>query len=250
MFPKGVFIRDLDLIEEFYNKVPSRQKIIVKGICYTWEARGLDDFRHLRNKRYRTYSGVYYFGEFLLQGQTNMTGHSSTAEAVVKSREWFYMDIEPEAISASEFVEAAKIALNFRIVWFLPMLANLLALRPRAAQDPGILDQISGLFSGRLVEDKSAYTLLRSLKETAGALSDLNCPTVGNQYIIQRFATSSRTTGASRLLELNSAKSHYIRTSRRIVGLAFKEDAGEIMQLAAIALADKTYYGAFKQEAE
>uniref|UniRef100_A0A4E9EJI8 DUF7587 domain-containing protein n=1 Tax=Gibberella zeae TaxID=5518 RepID=A0A4E9EJI8_GIBZA len=273
MFPKGVFIRDLDLIEEFYDKVPNGQKIMVKGVYHTWEARGLDNFRHLRNKRHKTYSGVYYFGEFLSQGQTNMTGRSSTvtcdkiinndlftmlpqfqaeledskiqwAEAVVKSRESFYMDIEPEATSASEFVEAAKIALNFGTVWFLPVLANLLALRPRAAQDPGILDQISGLFSdesryslsskdtkivanenipevlqfGQIVHDinedyweESAHTLLRSLEETAGALSDSNRPTVGNQCrlrntnfkfldIVRRFATSSRTTGASRLL--------------------------------------------------
>ncbi|EMT68721.1 hypothetical protein FOC4_g10000300 [Fusarium odoratissimum] len=239
MFPKGVFIRDLDLIEEFYDKVPNGQQIMVKGVCHTWEARGLDNFRHLRNKRHKTYSGVYYFGEFLSQGQTNMTGRSSTvtcdkiinnalftmlpqfqaeledskiqwAEAVVKSRQSFYMDIGPEATSACEFVEAAKIALNFGTVWFLPVLANLLALRPRAAQDPGILDQISGLFSdgsryslsskdtkivanenipevlqfGKIVHDinedywdESAHTLLRSLEETAGALSDSNRPT-------------------------------------------------------------------------
>ncbi|KAI3571765.1 hypothetical protein IWW34DRAFT_824575 [Fusarium oxysporum f. sp. albedinis] len=260
MFPKGVFIRDLDLIEEFYDKVPNSQQIMVKGVYHTWEARGLDNFRHLRNKRHKTYSGVYYFGEFLSQGQTNMTGRSSTvtcdkiinndlftmlpqfqaeledskiqwAEAVVKSRQSFYMDIGPEATSACEFVEAAKIALNFGTVWFLPVLANLLALRPRAAQDPGILDQISGLFSDgsryslsskdtkivsnenipevmqfeKIVHDinedywdESAHTLLRSLEETAGALSDSNRPTFLD--IVRRFATSSRTTGASRLL--------------------------------------------------
>ncbi|KAF9763137.1 hypothetical protein IL306_003235 [Fusarium sp. DS 682] len=177
MFPKGVFIRDLDLIEEFYDKVPNGQLITVKGVYHTWKARGLDDFRHLRNKPHKTYSGVYYFGEFLSQGQTNIEGRSSTvtcdkivnnnlftmlpqfkveledsrrqwAEAVVKSRESFYTDIEPEATSDSDFLEATNIALKFGMLWFLPMLANLLALRPRAAQDPGILDQISNLFSG------------------------------------------------------------------------------------------------------
>ncbi|KAF4946586.1 hypothetical protein FGADI_11065 [Fusarium gaditjirri] len=253
MFPKGVFIRDLDLIEEFYDKVPSSQSIMVKRGCYTWEARGLDDFRHLRNKRHRTYSGVYYFGEFLSQGQVNITDRSSTvtcdkiinndlftmlpqlqveledskvqwADAVVKSRESFYMDIEPEATSASEFLAATKIALQFRNVWFLPVLANLLALRPRAAHDPGILDQISGLYSdelryslsskdtkivanenipevlqfGKIIHDinedywnESAHTLLRSMEETAD--------------IVRRFVTSSRTTGASRLLEVEKA---------------------------------------------
>ncbi|KAF5694424.1 hypothetical protein FDENT_1190 [Fusarium denticulatum] len=179
MFPRGVFIRDLDLIEEFYDKVPNGRRITVKGVRHTWGARGLDDFRNLRNKTHKTYPGVYYFGEFLSQGQTNITGRSSTvscdkiinnhlfamlpqfqveledskrqwAEAVVKSRELFYMDIESEATSASEFVEATNIALQFGKVWFLPVLANLLALRPRAARDRGILDQISGLFSGAL----------------------------------------------------------------------------------------------------
>lgn len=177
LFPKGVFIRDLDLIEEFYDKVPRGQKITVKGVRQTWEARGLGDFRHLRNKSHKIYSGVYYFGEFLSQGQINITDRSSAvtcdkiinnalftmlpqfqveledskvqwAEAVVESREPFYMDTKPGATSASEFVAATKIALQFRNVWFMPVLANLLALRPRAAQDPGILDQISGLYSG------------------------------------------------------------------------------------------------------
>ncbi|KAG4291581.1 hypothetical protein FPRO06_13802 [Fusarium proliferatum] len=177
MFPKGVFIRDLDLIEEFYDKVPRDQSIVVKGEEKTWEARGLGDFRHLRSKSHKTYSGVYYFGEFLSQGQINIKGRSSTvtcdkiinnalftmlpqfqlelegskvrwAEAVVESRESFYMGIEPEETSASEFVAATTLALQFRSVWFLPVLANLLALRPRAAQDPGILDRISGFYSG------------------------------------------------------------------------------------------------------
>jgi hypothetical protein len=59
--------------------------------------------------------------------------------------------------------------------------------------------------------DESAHTLLRSLEETAGALSDSNRPIVGSQCmlrntnfkfldIVRRFATSSRTTGASWLL--------------------------------------------------
>ncbi|KLO85024.1 uncharacterized protein LW93_5976 [Fusarium fujikuroi] len=265
MFPKGVFIRDLDLMEEFYDKVPRGQSIMVKGEGKTWEARGLGDFRHFRNKPHKTYSGVYYFGEFLSQGQINIIDRSSTvtcdkiinnalftllpqfqvelegskvrwAEAVVESRESFYMGIEPEETSASEFVAATTLALQFRSVWFLPVLANLLALRPRAAQDPGILDRISGFYSdelryslsskdikivanktipevlqfGKIVHDineafwgESAHNLLRSVEETAG--------------IIRRFVTSSGTTGTSRLLgKSNPAGDLYTIEGKRL----------------------------------
>ncbi|EXL74444.1 hypothetical protein FOPG_10471 [Fusarium oxysporum f. sp. conglutinans race 2 54008] len=243
MFPKGVFIQDLDLIEEFYDKVPYSQQITVSGLPHTWEARGLGDFRNLRNKQHKTHSGVYYFGEFLSQGQTNIEGRSSTvtcdkiinndlfamlpqfkdeledsrkrwADAVVESRESFYMNNEPKATSGSEFSAAVKIALHFGTVWFMPVLVHLLALRPRASQDPGILDRISGLFSdewryslsskdtnivanenipevfqvGKIVHDineaywdDSAHDLLRSMEETLGALCDTNRPTIGNQ---------------------------------------------------------------------
>jgi hypothetical protein len=58
------------------------------------------------------------------------------------------MDVEPESTSAAEFTEARKIASKLGGVWVLTMLANLLALRLRTAEDRGILDRISNLFSG------------------------------------------------------------------------------------------------------
>lgn len=152
LFPNGVFIKDLDLIEEFHDK-----------------HRGLSNLRKLRNTK-------YYFGEYLSQGQTNVYGRSCTvscdkiinnhlfammhqfkvdiegetslwANAVVKAREPFYI-MEQEAIDNSEFSGAMAIASEFGTRWSLPMLANLLALSPRTARDPANIGFILELFSG------------------------------------------------------------------------------------------------------
>ncbi|KAG9253092.1 uncharacterized protein F5Z01DRAFT_174232 [Emericellopsis atlantica] len=171
MFPKGVFIRDLDLMEEFHDKVPNGQE------------RGLQNYLNLRTKRYSPNSGAYYFGEFLSQGQTNIKtkGRSSTvtcdkivkdelftilpqfrvemerdskearlAKAVMECRKPFYVDTEREPTRASDVGKAMTIASRFGTEWSLPVLANLLALRPRRAHDPGILGPISTLFPNEL----------------------------------------------------------------------------------------------------
>ncbi|KAK0767088.1 hypothetical protein N5P37_000821 [Trichoderma harzianum] len=158
LFPNGVFMEDLDLIEKFIDK----------GHAYNWGNRGLDNLGQLRNKQHQTYSGVYYFGEYLSQGQTNIEGRSCTvtcdkiinsklfafmpqfedelkdetplrwANAVIELRQPFYIKKQKE-MKDSDFSNATTIALEFDTAWFLPMLANLLALNPRTARDPRII---------------------------------------------------------------------------------------------------------------
>ncbi|PON28101.1 hypothetical protein TGAM01_v203238, partial [Trichoderma gamsii] len=152
LFPNGVFIKDIDLIEEFHDM-----------------HRGLSNLRKMRNTK-------YYFGEYLSQGQTNVSGRSCTvscdkiinnhlfamvhqfkvdiedetalwANAIVKSREPFYI-MEQEVIDNSEFSGAMAIASEFGTRWSLPVLANLLALSPRTARDPANIGFILKLFSG------------------------------------------------------------------------------------------------------
>lgn len=156
LLPNGVFIKDLDLIEEFHDKIPD-------------SSRGLGNLRKMRNTK-------YYFGEYLSQGQTKIKGRSCSvpcdkiinnhlfammhqfkvdiegqfslwANAVIKSREPFYIT-EQEVMDNSEFSEAMAIALEFDTKWVLPMLANLLALSPRTARDPATIGLILKQFSG------------------------------------------------------------------------------------------------------
>ncbi|UKZ96146.1 uncharacterized protein TrAFT101_010946 [Trichoderma asperellum] len=175
-FPSGVFIKDLDLIEEFQDKVTDDHVIWYKNKRRYWKNIGLSNIRQLRNRKHEEYSGIYYFGEYLSQGQTKINGRSCTvpcdkvinnhlfammpnfkvemeseaqlwAKAVIKFREPSPSKImEQEAIDNSEFFEAKAIALEFGTKWFLPMLANLLALSPRTA-NPANIRLISKLFS-------------------------------------------------------------------------------------------------------
>lgn len=176
LFPNGVFMKDLDLIEKFRDKVPDHYPIIDKGRQYDWKDRGLNNFRELRNKQHKDYLGVFYFGEYLSQGQTSIEGRSYTvpcdriingnlfafmpqfkdeiedrtqfwANTVIKLRQPFYIT-KQEEMDDSDFSEAMIIALEFDAAWFLPMLANLLALSPRTARDPTIIGRISEHFRG------------------------------------------------------------------------------------------------------
>ncbi|UKZ72630.1 hypothetical protein TrVFT333_000263 [Trichoderma virens FT-333] len=176
-FPDGVFVKELDLIEEFHDKVPD------KDSPYNWKKRGLSSLYELRNKKHRTYSGVYNFGEYLSQGQTNINARSCTvpcdkiinnhlfaimpqfrlemedntpslAEAVIKLREPFYHIMEQGAINNYEFAAAKAIALEFKAGWSLPVLANLLALNPRTTRDSANIDLIWEHFS-----DEEKYNL-------------------------------------------------------------------------------------------
>lgn len=164
LFPNGVFVKDLDLIEEFEDKVPD----------YLINKR-LSNIRQLRNKKHKELPGIYYFGEYLSQGQTNINGRSCTVpcdkiinnhlfammpqfKVELEAKDAFWADatirlrgpsgnMEQEAIDNSKFCEAMAIALEFDTKWFLPMLANLLALSPRTANSANI-SLISKLFSG------------------------------------------------------------------------------------------------------
>lgn len=176
LFPNGVFMKDLDLIEEFHDKVPDHYPVISKGGQYDWKGRGLNNFRELRHKQHKDYLGVYYFGEYLSQGQTNIKDRSRTvpcdkiinhnlftfmpqfkdeiegktlfwANTVIKLRQPFY-DTEQEEIHSSDFNDAMFMAFDFTSAWFLPMLANILALSPRTATSPRIISQISKVFRG------------------------------------------------------------------------------------------------------
>ncbi|KAJ2992962.1 hypothetical protein NUW58_g1995 [Xylaria curta] len=150
-FPRGVFLRDLDLIEEFEDK-------------------GLGNLHTLRRKQHFFYSGVYYFGEYLSQGQTKIRGRSCIvscdkivngnlftlapsfrkelaakplewANSVIKFREPFYRfaNSSTKVAETAHLTAAITIALGFEPNWILPIFANLLALSPRRAQDQGII---------------------------------------------------------------------------------------------------------------
>ncbi|KAH8124573.1 hypothetical protein FP744_10006358 [Trichoderma asperellum] len=258
LFPKGVFIKDLDLIEEFQDKFTDYQVIWQKGKrhyrkdkWHYWKYRGLSNVRQLRNMKHKDYSGFYYFGEYLSQGQTNINGRSCTvpcdkiindhlfalmpefkvemesevqswANAVIRFRDPSSIK-KQEAIDNSEFSEAKAIALEFDTKWFLPMLANLLALSPRTA-NPANIRLISKLFSNdvehsllskitNVVADDNipevfrfreivhainkdyhadlAAVLVRSMEETAGASPTTNYLTVVNQDKFPNANTSS-----------------------------------------------------------
>ncbi|KAI3340555.1 hypothetical protein F4824DRAFT_425229 [Ustulina deusta] len=173
MFRRGVFLRDLYLIEEFEDKIPGSQWIKSENRSRTWKYGGLPNLRTLRGRQRQGYSGFYYFGEYLSQGQMKIKGRSCIvscdkivnshlftlapslgvelrqtksrwANAVVELREPFYRLPSPtaEATEVPHLIAAVKISLNFETHWILPMFANLLALSPRRAQDLGILGVI------------------------------------------------------------------------------------------------------------
>ncbi|KAL5083240.1 hypothetical protein Trisim1_001858 [Trichoderma cf. simile WF8] len=171
LFPNGVFMKDLDLIEKFRDKVPDDYPVIDnKGDPSTWGERGLNNMRALRTQLFNGYLGVYYFGEYLSQGQTNIEGRSCTvtcdkiinsnlfafmpqfedeledesllwANAILELRQPFYIKKQKE-MKDSDFSNATIIALEFDTAWVLPMLANLLALSPRTARDPTVIGQV------------------------------------------------------------------------------------------------------------
>ncbi|KAL6801689.1 hypothetical protein J3E68DRAFT_447692 [Trichoderma sp. SZMC 28012] len=198
LFPDGVFMKDLDLIEKFHNKVPDHHPVFDKGEQSDWKDRGLPNILKMRNKKHRNYSGVYYFGEYLSQGQTNIEGRSCTvtcdkiinsnlfafmpqfedeledesllwANAVIKLRQPFYFKKQKE-MKDSDFSKATIIALKFDTAWFLPMLANLLALSPRMARDPTII--------GRILEHFRDEVIHHLLPKVTNVVANDNIPEV------------------------------------------------------------------------
>ncbi|KAK4065962.1 uncharacterized protein Triagg1_8271 [Trichoderma aggressivum f. europaeum] len=259
LFPDGVFLKDLDLIEEFQDKVPDHYPVISKGAQYDWKGRGLNNIRELRNKQHKDYSGVYYFGEYLSQGQTNIKDRSCTvscdkiinnslftfmpqfkveienrtllwANAVIKLRQPFY-DTEQEGVYNSDFTDSMLIAFDFHTTWFLPMLANILALKPRTASNPRIISQISKGFPDQVIQHlapqvtnvvandnipevlhfgkiihgisqdyytRSVVDLMSSMENTTGAFITTGCVAIVCQGRFLNINTSNSTTDVIR----------------------------------------------------
>ncbi len=151
--PKGVFLRDMDLIRAYQ--------------CFDLDLRKFED---LRNKRHRDFAGSYYFGEYLSQGALRIEGKcqivsaqalldqglfvlrpdfeksletqkSELANEVVRLREVFYdNEADRQTATKKELQAMIDIAQLFGSPWRLPIAANMIALRPRKKGDRAILD--------------------------------------------------------------------------------------------------------------
>ena len=126
-FPKGTFIRDIDLISA-YSLFDSK----------------LEDFRNLRTRKHRDFAGSFYFGEYLSQGalkiegkcelvsaqaiinqglfklqpgfSTSMVAKEPTwANEVIRLREIFNQNLEKRQPVTKEELEAALISYSFRL---------------------------------------------------------------------------------------------------------------------------------------
>lgn len=217
-FPPGTFMQDLSLVKMFESRVRASELITVYGTLETWGAKGLGDFLDLRTARKRR--GVYYFGEYLSQGRTYVAqGRSSTvsidkiidadifqiapqlqreamsttkgrfqrsrwADAVLDLRQDFHKGHDPASQLNSKQREAGRhIAFQFSSQFTVPVLANLLSLRPLWTNitigtailqcDPGRCPLTSLLRScflflmpGQIVCGHSAFSLRGSLRMT------------------------------------------------------------------------------------
>ena len=167
LFREGCFIRDMDLIRA-YEDVSMGDD-------------GLAGLARLRNREHNSYSGSYYFGEYLSQGALRIqdkcsivpasaimrcglfnlqpllldykqwpTEKTPWANEVVRLREDFYsLEAIDTQVTDAETNAAAKIASLFRSRFRLPIAASLLSLLPRRAGDVHIRRFFrSRLFSG------------------------------------------------------------------------------------------------------
>jgi hypothetical protein len=148
-FPKGVFLRDMDLIST-YSSVET----------------GVANLDYLRAKKHDVHKGFFYFGEYLSQGALKIEnkcqivsaqaiidqgllrlqpelGKSSQglwANQVILLREVFYQKaVEPQRITEAELRVAINIAQLFGPRWRLPIAANFIALLPRRIKDSAII---------------------------------------------------------------------------------------------------------------
>ncbi|KAI4191610.1 MAG: hypothetical protein LQ346_004710 [Caloplaca aetnensis] len=155
-FPKGVFMKDLDLIQAYSAHDPS-----------------LARFGDLRSRKHAVLTGSFYFGEYLSQGALRVDENCSIVSAhdiieqglfrlqpefeisylarepkwaneVIRLREPFYGEIaQVPPVTLEELEAALAIAQLFGGRWGLPMAANLLGLRPRGAHDEAVLRAFS-----------------------------------------------------------------------------------------------------------
>ncbi|CAJ2511759.1 Uu.00g073840.m01.CDS01 [Anthostomella pinea] len=181
-YPNGTFRQDLDLISAFQDKVNDEHPTLCHPQRTNWGTRGLGNLYALRHKMHKTWSGYFYFGEYLSQGQVDLKGRCyivscdrvinhhlfqlmpgfkanyldegdpEWANAVVRLREPFYADYQPGATEPADLQAAETISCQFEAPWRLPMLLNLLALRPCRADDPAIISHVS-----RIIHNDNAH---------------------------------------------------------------------------------------------
>lgn len=151
--PSGAFARDMDLLD-----------------CFLEYDSNLTNFKLLRSKRHREYSGSFYFGEYLSQGALRIEGNcdivsaqamidqglfilrpelaeygaktSTLANEVIRLREKFVRSKELGHIPEASFIEinaAMEVAELFQPRWRMPIAASMLALRPRRKVDDAII---------------------------------------------------------------------------------------------------------------
>ncbi|KAI0006979.1 hypothetical protein F4779DRAFT_537533 [Xylariaceae sp. FL0662B] len=146
-FPKGVFLRDIDLID-----------------AYASFNEDLEDFKALRSRKRYAFSGSFYFGEYLSQGALKIENECQIVSAqdlvdkglksmqpqlgppgwpykVIEIREAFYKPMERDPITTLELRAVSTIAEIFEPQWRIPVAANLIALRPRTIDDRGAIIQ-------------------------------------------------------------------------------------------------------------
>lgn len=161
-FPKGVFIRDMDLIRIFRSF-----------------DRDLRNFEGLRTKRHGELTGSYYFGEYFSQGALRIENKCQIVSAqaiinhglfeirpefseqlppedtpwankVIALREAFYLTESP-SITEVGIRAALAIAELFGGRWRLPLAASLVALLPSRSNNRAILQAfVDASFTGML----------------------------------------------------------------------------------------------------
>ena len=169
-FPKGVFLRDMDLIETYKG---SDEGIWVLDRSGSIPRLDLSYLKELRVKKRSGFAGSYYFGEYLSQGALKIenkceiisaqamldhglltiqpkfdllpTGEPEWANEVIRLREAFYQNTALQEETTKETLKAAiDIGQLFGPRWRLPIAANLLALSPRREGDGVILQAFRG----------------------------------------------------------------------------------------------------------
>ncbi|TWU70517.1 hypothetical protein ED733_000789 [Metarhizium rileyi] len=186
LFPKGCFIRDMDLITAFEQHHDSTGK-------------NLRALRQLRRNRSTRHSGSYYFGEYLSQGALNIEDkchivsgkevlehglltiqpafrtyeswpvmeRTPWVEEVLKLREAFYIrSPNTEQPATTDEVEAAvNIAKLFAAPFRLAVASGLIGLLPRQADDATIQRLFISSFTGWSLLSPREIRELRSLDD-------------------------------------------------------------------------------------
>ncbi|KAL9124114.1 MAG: hypothetical protein Q9217_006523 [Psora testacea] len=182
--PKGVFVRDMNLIHIFHSFHQNLRK-----------------FEDLRMKRYRGLTGSYYFGEYLSQGALKIEDKCQIvsaqaivdhglfdirpefsdplppkgtpwADKVISLREVFYVKESP-GITETGIRAALDIAELFGEIWRLPLAANLIVLVPFRANDHTVLQALNAIEKENCSPSKTkvkAYDTLPEVQQFAAIM--------------------------------------------------------------------------------